>query len=57
MKAETKEKMSRFEFAIMEAIEPEKAKQFEPYTKSEEKEMRVQKLKEKASKLRLTNPE
>ena len=39
-----KQKISRFEFAIMETITPEEAKNFEPRTEQEEINLRQQNL-------------
>lgn len=39
-----KQKISRFEFAIMETISPEEAKNFEPRTEQEEINLRQQNL-------------
>lgn len=37
-------KISRFEFAILQTIEPEKAKKIEQYTEQEERSQRINKI-------------
>ena len=39
-----KQKMSQFEFSIMETIQPEEAKKFKPRTDAEELNLRQQKI-------------
>lgn len=48
-----KKKLSRFEFAILQSIQPEKAKDFEPYTEQEENQQRADKIKNAFSRLRV----
>jgi hypothetical protein len=50
---ENKEKISAFEFAIMEIADPEEAKKYKPLTKQEENEIRVDNLINQAKKLRV----
>lgn len=53
-KTEEKKKISEFEFAIMQAIDENKAnKEYVPLTKEEEAQLRVGNLKEQASKLKI----
>lgn len=46
-------RMSAFEHAILNQVDPEEAKKYKPYTKEEELEQRENHLKEQASKIRV----
>ena len=48
-----KKKISRFEFAIFQHIQPEKAKEVEPYTAREERQQRSDKINNDLSRLRV----
>jgi hypothetical protein len=48
-----KKKISAFEFAIMQAATPEKAKEYEAFTKVEELKMREDSLRKQAGKLKI----
>ncbi len=48
-----KEKISRFEYAIMKIACPDEIENFEPYTESEEMEVRRNELLNQAKKLKL----
>ena len=48
-----KKKVSAFEFAIMNAADPEYAKYFEPRTREEELQLREANLKEQAKRIRI----
>lgn len=48
-----KKKISAFEYVFMQAADPEKAKQYEPYTKDEELKQREDNLREQASRLKV----
>lgn len=48
-------KMSAFEHALLQEVNPEKAKEFEPYTIEEEQKMREANLREQVSKLKVIN--
>lgn len=49
----TKKKISAFEFAIMEVADSEGAKNYEPFTKEEETQMRVDKLMNQAKRMQI----
>lgn len=51
-----KEKVSAFEFAIMQVADPRGSKKYDPITKEEETEARKQKLINDASKLKVKKP-
>ncbi len=46
-----KQKMSAFELVFLQIADPEKAKEYEPYTKDEERVIRAKKMEEKLSTL------
>lgn len=48
-----KKKISAFEFAIMQVADPEKAKEYEPFTAGEETQIRIDKLRNQASKMQV----
>lgn len=51
-----KRKVSAFEYAIMEAAGDPRLKEFEPYTREEETERRIENIKSQAEKLRFKKP-
>ncbi|MCW3110534.1 MAG: hypothetical protein JWQ09_5040 [Segetibacter sp.] len=56
-KLNVKEKVSSLEFAIMGYADPENIDKFEPYTKQEESQQRVDNLKRQFSRLNLNSIE
>lgn len=52
----TPEKISVFEHAILSIADPEKAKEFIPYTKDEENKMREEKLRAQMKRFKIINP-
>lgn len=52
----TIQKISAFEFAIMQVSDPEGAKDYEPYTRDEELEQRRENLKRQASQIVIQKP-
>lgn len=53
---EPKKKVSRFEYAIMQAADPEGAKKLEPRTEAEELDLRKENIKRQISRIRFKNP-
>lgn len=47
-----KKRISSFEFAIMETLTPEEAKNYEPYTSEEESQQRRDNVKRQMNKLK-----
>lgn len=54
---ESKKKVSRFEFAIMQICDPAYAANYEPYTETEEIEQRQQHIKETLNKIKIKGNE
>lgn len=52
-----KKKISAFEYVIMQAADPDKAKEYEPKTREEELKERIDKLKDTAKKLKIRHEE
>lgn len=48
------EKISAFEFAIMEIADPKEAKKYKPFTRDEELQMRKDKLRKQAKRMKIT---
>lgn len=50
---EAKRKISAFEFAIMQAAHPKESDKYEPFTRAEENQMRLDKLMNQAKEMRV----